>query len=164
MKSFKSYVTAGVGFAMLVTIIFLSTGWGSAVAAQITNVFVTNDASHPVPVHEQGTVVVQQTGTPVHFQLIVPPNGQFPTYTVPAGKRLEIQYIKGFVIDESGDPGVEIIASGNFDQNFPDRFNGDEIDEQVTIYLGPGEFLQVHTGPDEENYARLDFYGVLTNA
>jgi hypothetical protein len=58
MKSFKSYVGAGVGFAMLVTIIFLATGWGSAVAAQISNVFVTNDASHPVPVREQGTVGV----------------------------------------------------------------------------------------------------------
>jgi hypothetical protein len=38
----------------LVVVILLATRSGSAVAAQVTGVFVTNDSSHPVPV--QGTV------------------------------------------------------------------------------------------------------------
>jgi hypothetical protein len=63
MKSFRSYVAAGLGFATLVTIIFLATGWGSAVAAQITSVLVTNDVSHPVPVHEQGIANVNVVGS-----------------------------------------------------------------------------------------------------
>jgi hypothetical protein len=67
MKSFRSYLVAGVGFAMLVTIIFLATGWGSAVAAQITSVFVTNDAAHAVPVREQAldgnNIRVHEEGT-----------------------------------------------------------------------------------------------------
>jgi hypothetical protein len=50
-----------------------ASGWGSAVAAQITNVFVTNTSSNPVPVqavgtlpvHEQGTATVNVTNTPL---------------------------------------------------------------------------------------------------
>jgi hypothetical protein len=62
MKSFRSYVAAGVGFAMLVTIIFMATGWGSAVASTISNVYVTNTSAHPVPVQEQGTSNVTISG------------------------------------------------------------------------------------------------------
>jgi hypothetical protein len=70
MKSFRSYLAAGLGFAMLVTIILLATGWGSAVAAQITSVIVTNPASNPAQVHEAGTanVNVMNTMVPVHEQ------------------------------------------------------------------------------------------------
>jgi hypothetical protein len=165
MKSFRSYLTAGVGFAMLVTIIFLSTGWGSAVAAQITNVFVTNDAAHAVPVREQGTVVVQQAGTPVHF-VLAEENQQFPTYTVPAGKRLQIQYIKGsFATGPDGGNSIEL-GSGTFDQAYlgtPDGGGGFDIDEQVTIYLGPGESLTLHT-PEDEGSAYFSFFGILSNA
>jgi hypothetical protein len=72
MKAFWRYVTAGVGFAMLVTIVLLATGWGSAAASALLNVVVTNTASNPVPVtptgtvpvHEQGTANVNVTGTP----------------------------------------------------------------------------------------------------
>jgi len=63
VKSFRSYVAAGVGFAMLVTIIMLVTGWGSAVAANVSSVFVTNTASNPVPVTPTGTVPVHEQGT-----------------------------------------------------------------------------------------------------
>jgi hypothetical protein len=114
MKSLKSYLAAGVGFAMLVTIIFLATGWGSAVAAQISSVFVTNDTSHPVPVAQQGTANVNVTNStvPVHEQGTAPIRAaneevtvqkEFDesqanfcageVYTVPAGKRLVVEYI-----------------------------------------------------------------------
>jgi hypothetical protein len=94
MKSFKSYVTAGVGFAMLVTIIFLATGWGSAVAAQVTSVFVNNDTAHPVPVHEQGTATVHVNNFPATVQISQPANtfvahngwsGVIAAFQVPAG-------------------------------------------------------------------------------
>jgi hypothetical protein len=45
------------------TVVLLVTGWGSAVAANVSSVFVTNTASNPVPVHEQGTGKVQVTNT-----------------------------------------------------------------------------------------------------
>jgi hypothetical protein len=74
MQRFKKYGIGAAGMLVLVAAIVLATGSGSAVAAQITSVFVTNDAAHPVPVHanntdangnlkvhEQGTASVQGT-------------------------------------------------------------------------------------------------------
>jgi hypothetical protein len=61
MQRFKKYAIGAGGMLVVVAAIVLATGSGSAVAAQITSVFVTNDAAHPVPVHEQGTANVQGT-------------------------------------------------------------------------------------------------------
>jgi len=70
LRRFKKYAIGAAGMLVLVVAIVLATGSGSAVAAQITSVFVTNDASHPVPVnvgnttlpiHEQGTATVSGT-------------------------------------------------------------------------------------------------------
>lgn len=63
MKALWRYVTAGVGFAVLVTIVLLATGWGSAVASNIGSVLVANTASNPVPVTPTGTVPVHEQGT-----------------------------------------------------------------------------------------------------
>jgi hypothetical protein len=63
--------------ATIATMVLLVTGWGSAVASNISSVFVTNTSSNPVPitpigtvpVHEQGTAnvnVVNTTSLPVH--------------------------------------------------------------------------------------------------
>lgn len=58
MKSWKKYGLASGAMLALAMGILLVTGWGTAVAAQVTNVFVTNDAAHAVPIHEQGTATV----------------------------------------------------------------------------------------------------------
>jgi hypothetical protein len=179
MRRFKSYAIGAAGMLVLVAAIVLATGSGSAVAASISSVFVTNTASHPVPVHEtntdangnikvheQGTVVVQQTGTPVHIQLVVN-NGRSSLYTVPAGKRLEIQYIKGFQNPTSGIHYVDLVTSSSdlaFIGHYSPDTGGDDIDEQVTIYLEPGEVLEMQTPLDNDNNGQLDVYGVLTNA
>jgi hypothetical protein len=63
LRRLKMYAIGAGGMLVLVMAILLLTGWSSAVAAQITNVFVTNDASHPVPVHEQGTANVNVTNS-----------------------------------------------------------------------------------------------------
>jgi len=57
----RTWALGAGGMLVLVIAILLATGWGSAVAAQITNVFVTNDTAHPVLVHEQGTAAVNVT-------------------------------------------------------------------------------------------------------
>jgi hypothetical protein len=77
MQRFKKYAIGAGAMLVLVAAIVLATGSGSAVAAQITSVFVTNDAAHPVPVsvgsatvpvHEQGTVTTApQAATKTHF-------------------------------------------------------------------------------------------------
>jgi hypothetical protein len=60
-RGLKKYAIGAGGMLMLVVGLLLATGWGSAVAAQITSVVVTNDTAHPVPVHEQGTASVNVT-------------------------------------------------------------------------------------------------------
>jgi hypothetical protein len=109
LRVFKKYAIGAGGMLVLVTAILLATGWGSAVAAQVTNVFVTNDAAHPVPVHEQGTATVNLQGTAavrsaneeVSVSHIFQDSSQFGAvcegtlYTVPAGKQLVVEWIGG---------------------------------------------------------------------
>jgi hypothetical protein len=61
----------GVTVVTMVTVataVLLITGWGSALAANARSVLVTNTASKPVPVHQQGTasVNIANTSVPVH--------------------------------------------------------------------------------------------------
>jgi hypothetical protein len=106
-------------------------------AAPITNVFVTNDSSHPVPVHEQGTanvnvgntvqvnpgvVSTKATDNPA-FQAFKT-KGLFaegtdtgllytPTYTVPVGKELVVESVSySFTMPASESPTEVFIASG----------------------------------------------------
>jgi hypothetical protein len=83
LRGLKYALGAG-GMLVLVTAILLATGWGSAVAAQITTVFVTNDASHPVPVsvnnttvpvHEQGTANTREQNTDANGNIKVHEQG-----------------------------------------------------------------------------------------
>ncbi len=112
-----------VATTSLVTIVLLVTGWGSAVAAQVTSVLVTNTASQPVPVQAVGTVPVDEQGTasvnvtntsvPVHEQgtatvraadnpaftpftaQVGTGSGESSFFSVPQGKRLVIQAVAG---------------------------------------------------------------------
>ena len=83
-----------------VVVVVASLGLGATVfrsevasAAQQLQVFVTNDALNPVPVHEQGTVVIRDPEAarePWHMFL-----GPGDVYIVPDGKRLVIEYVNG---------------------------------------------------------------------
>jgi hypothetical protein len=64
LRRWTKYGTGAGAVLVLVTAFLLATGWGSAVAAQVTSVFVNNDSAHPVPVHEQGTARVSVVGDP----------------------------------------------------------------------------------------------------
>ncbi len=57
-----------VTMVSVATVALLITGWGSALAANVSSVFVTNTASNSVPVQQQGTASVNITNTsvPVH--------------------------------------------------------------------------------------------------
>jgi hypothetical protein len=52
-----------VTMVSVATVVLLVSGWGSALAANVSSVFVTNTASNPVPVHEYGTANVKVTNT-----------------------------------------------------------------------------------------------------
>jgi hypothetical protein len=116
VQRFKKYAIGAGGMFVLVMAILLATGWGSAVAAQITSVFVTNDAAHPVPVHEQGTAnvsvgnsptvtiggtpSVQVVPTPFQQGVAAQTNGgeQCQDITIPSGKTLEITSFSADII------------------------------------------------------------------
>jgi hypothetical protein len=86
MQRFKKYAIGAGGMLVLVAAIVLATGSGSAVAAQITSVFVTNDAAHPVPVHEQGTASVTVTNLPANQAV----NGTVNVGNLPAAPTTEV--------------------------------------------------------------------------
>jgi hypothetical protein len=62
MRRFKKYAIGAGGMLVLVAAVVLATGSGSAVAAQIGSVFVTNDSNHPVPVKTQAAAPVTDGG------------------------------------------------------------------------------------------------------
>ncbi len=53
MKRLHRWTVTLLATAALVTIVVLATGSGSAVAAKVDSVFVTNTSSDPVPVAQQ---------------------------------------------------------------------------------------------------------------
>jgi hypothetical protein len=109
MKKLRRYGITLVATTSVVAIVLLVTGWGSAMAAQVTSVLITNSGpAQAVPVHEQGTASVSVTSTvqtkasdnpalrPVEeteaFTLAPGTTGGGGTvYTVPAGKRLVLE-------------------------------------------------------------------------
>jgi hypothetical protein len=56
MRKVRKYALTLLATTSLVTVVLLVTGWDSAVASQISNVFVTNTSADPVPV--SGSVAV----------------------------------------------------------------------------------------------------------
>jgi hypothetical protein len=50
MRKVRKYALTLLATTSLVTVVLLLTGWDSAVASQISNVFVTNTSANPVPV------------------------------------------------------------------------------------------------------------------
>lgn len=71
MQKLRKWSATLLATTVLVTIVLLVTGWGSAFAGGLSSILVANDASHPVPVaisstvpvHEQGTAAVNVTNT-----------------------------------------------------------------------------------------------------
>src|SRR5438477_4922506 len=138
MKSLRRYLVTLMATTSLVTIVLLVTGWGSAIAAQVSSVVVTNSASQPVPVAQQGTASVNVANTvqvnpgvvstkaadnPA-FQafktkgLAAESNGgegllDTNTYTVPAGKELVVESVSFRYLMPSSESPTEIeIESG----------------------------------------------------
>jgi hypothetical protein len=103
-------LTLVAAFSLMATLLLL-TGWGSAAAAKIDSVFISNSAANPVPVREQAVdangnikVAVQNSPAPGQpFQKRLSTSGQSgdfdvsASFTVPAGKRLIIQFASASV-------------------------------------------------------------------
>src|SRR5215212_7409101 len=104
---------AVVGAAIVAAL--LAAGWGTAGAAAILGVLVTNTSANPVPVQQQGvaTVAINPSGNhvlvddervPIHLALSSGP-GEHDRYTVPVGKRLVVESAN-FAIRLTGEIGT----------------------------------------------------------
>jgi hypothetical protein len=63
MNRFGKWAATVVTMVSVTTVVLLATGWGSAVAANVNSVFVTNQSSNPVPVRQQGPAEVKVTNS-----------------------------------------------------------------------------------------------------
>ena len=72
-RTFRTWGLSVLTMVSVATVVLLVTGWGSAVAASVSSVIVTNPASNPVKVHEVGTANVSVQNFPA---------SQAPTTTV----------------------------------------------------------------------------------
>jgi hypothetical protein len=141
---------------VLVVAIVLATGSGSAVAAQISSVFVTNGPANPVPVREQGNVnvnvansalpVTESVATQLLFSGTIHP-GVTQSVDVSGAKEIRV-YVGGCPAPDNvrmGVPstGAELVAPacgtsevyevpGTSVTFFMDGSNGDDI--QLTVF------------------------------
>lgn len=112
MRSARKFALTVATMASVATVVLLVTGWGSAVAAQVSSVFVTNDASHPVSVHEQGTASVQVANDAAHA-VPVAPQGTVPvTVGGTVATRTEIPATQFSDVFSPGRAGVDAVISG----------------------------------------------------
>jgi hypothetical protein len=115
-------------------------------------VHVTNATPRDaVAVHEQGTVPVRAAGTPFTFRLV-----GVTGFTVPTGKRLEIDYVNGITSVETGQLqlGVEVAGGGsqaiyNFQSSAPSGSAIFPISDPVLIFAGPGETVRLINQNDD---------------
>jgi hypothetical protein len=125
------------------TVLLLLTGWGSAVAANVSSVLVTNRPSNPVPVQQQGTADVNVTNTtPVSVKSsdVASVLGQGGAVAVSPGQRLtlnpdamdvgayrEVTLYLEFV---GGDFNTDTELSALTDDGTPFLFAFDDLDPQ----------------------------------
>jgi hypothetical protein len=117
MKRLTRTVIVLVGLAGSIGLVLLTTGWGSAVASNISGVLVTNTSSNPLPVN--GTVTIGGSPT-VHLASDstvnvgnaaanpVPVNG-----TVAIGGTPSVQLADGATVSVGNSPTVKIDPSAN---------------------------------------------------
>ena len=99
---FRRYTTTGVGFAALVTLVLLATGWGSAAASSISSVLVTNTANNPIPVTPTGTVPVHEQSTAKVAEQNLDGNGNIKVHEQGTAN-----------VNVAGTPSVALASSGN---------------------------------------------------
>src|SRR6516225_7868666 len=128
LHGWKKYGLGAASMAVVVITILLVSGWGTAAADQLLNVFVTNTAAHPVPVSGTLTVTnptaaplaVQETNTDGNGNIKVHEQG-----TVQVGGSVSVSNLPGTqpvsgtvnVGNLPAAPTTEVIASGSFTLN-----------------------------------------------
>jgi hypothetical protein len=155
LHGWKKYGLGAASMAVLVITILLVSGWGTAAADQLLNVFVTNTAANPVPVSGTLTinnppaspVAVHETNTDgngnikVHEQGTVQVGGSVSVSNLPS-----TQPVSGTVNvgNFPAAPTTDIIASGAFTLNLAGAVLFGPAD--VSAYRELTLYMKVTTG------------------
>jgi hypothetical protein len=123
-QGLKKYAIGAGGMLVLVMAVLLATGGGSAVAGQISSVFVTNDAAHAVPVQALATPVTDGGGADTI------PGGA--TESVPGGKAVIATALSIHLA--SGVTDMELLYGGATGTDVAD-FLGPDLGGNDTIVL-----------------------------
>jgi hypothetical protein len=178
MRKFGTWGLSVVTVVFVATALLMVTGWDSAIGATITSVFVTNTATHPVPVKEQGIpkVTVQN----------VDATGNMKVHEQGTAKVL-VQNSTALPVHEQGTANVNVtngslsvapaaaITGGGYSQAIaagsgPDLFSPLQVASALTIHMGPGvngvTFYNngsvVASFPGPHNFGRSDVELALT--
>jgi hypothetical protein len=135
-----------VTMVSVATVVLLITGWGSALAANVTSVLVTNTASNPVPVHQQGTANVNVTNTtPVSVNEI----------NTDANGNIKVHEQGTANVAQSGTWNVGITGT-------PTVKSGDVatvLDQGANVAVSPGQRLTLNPdGEDVSAYREVTLY------
>jgi hypothetical protein len=181
----------GVIAAALVAVL-MSAGFASSVPPPQAVIEQNTDTSGNIKVHEQGTANVNVMNGNLAVRVVGEEPMQLPldfrfiggtqsavNYTVPAGKRLRIDFVTlhdlNRIVDVE-DFSVHVTQGGQFTRHWLSTSrqgaNGDVTSEQVEIYADPGTsvgFLVRLSGPlgggeVPEEFVHGSFSGVLTDA
>jgi hypothetical protein len=117
MRKVRKYALTLLATTSLVTVVLLVTGWDSAVASQISNVFVTNTAANPVPVSGSVTVSNLPATQPVSGTVNVGnlPGSQTVDGTVDVGNFPSSQTVDGSVSPAA--PAAPVLLRGGLPAN-----------------------------------------------
>jgi hypothetical protein len=166
LRRCKKYAIGAGAMLALVFAIVLATGSGSAVAAQVTSVFVNNDAAHPVPVNVQNTTVpVSERST---TQLLWSgdlsgPSGSSPTMDVSGFT--EIRVSNSFIACAPAGSGNDFVAIEALEGGVPYTVdvihicNGPTFAPFNAAYDVPGRTLRVTCYCDANTGLGLAVFG-----
>jgi hypothetical protein len=144
-----------VTMVSVAAVVLLVSGWGSAAATSVSSIFVTNTTSHPIPVHQQGTVNVHETNTDANGNIKVHEQG---TANVAQSGTWNVG-ITGTPAVKSGDVASVLGQGGNVALSPGQRLtlnpDGEDVSayREVTLYL---EFVGGDFNTDTELWADTD--------
>lgn len=134
MRAFWRNVGAAGGFVVVVAVVLLATGWGSAVASSLTKVLVTNTPDKPIPVTATSTVPVAVQNLPASQTV----NGSVSVDNFPSTQTV------GGSVSVSNFPSTQTVAGSVSVSNFPSTQTvaGAVQSSDVTRFLGGSYALQ----------------------
>jgi hypothetical protein len=161
---FSSWGLSVLTMVSVATVVLLVTGWGSAVAASVQSVLVTNTAANPVPVAPTGTVPVHEQGTAKVSEQNLDGNGNIKVHEQGTAN---VNVTNTAALPVSGtvsvgnlpatQPVSGTVSVDNFPANFPAAPTTDVI-QNLSGHTPANGFYTVLNEPDSRAYRAVTIY------